>query len=118
MPDTSTLEISRLQEIFEDDVEGIADLLDAAMQTGRGQQDALRDAIDRNDLDAVVRASHAIKGSAANIGGNDVAALAGRIEHTARAGSWDGIAGDADALDSAYELLRTAVVEYRKSISS
>jgi HPt (histidine-containing phosphotransfer) domain-containing protein len=117
MLDTSTLEISRLQEIFEDDIEGIADLLEAAMRTGRAQQDTLREAIARNDLDTVVRASHAIKGSTANIGGNDVAAIAGRIEETARAGVWDGIASDADALDAAYELLRAAVVDYRKSIS-
>ena len=38
MRDTPVLEISRLQEIFEDDTAGIADLLEAAMGTGAGHQ--------------------------------------------------------------------------------
>ncbi len=117
MPDTPTLEISRLEEIFEDDTAGIADLLDAAMLTGIGHQAALRAGIDGHMLDGVMRAAHAIKGSSANIGGNEVAAIAARIEDAARANSWDGIAEDADALDAAYERLRAAVVAYRASVA-
>ena len=117
MRDTPTLEISRLQEIFEDDTVGIADLLDAAMDTGAGHQAALRDGIGRSDLESVMRAAHAIKGSSANVGGNEVAEVAGRIEAAARAHTWDGIAADADALDAAYERLRVAVAGYRKSIA-
>jgi HPt (histidine-containing phosphotransfer) domain-containing protein len=117
MADTPTLEISRLEEIFEDDTEGIADLLEAAMQTGATHQATVRDAIARNSLPDVMRAAHAIKGSSANIGGNEVAAVAARIEAAARANTWDGIAEDADALAAAYDRLRQAVAEYRASIS-
>ncbi len=117
MRDTPTLEISRLEEIFEDDTAGIADLLAAAMETGATHQAALREGIAREDLGAVMRASHAIKGSSANIGGNEVAAVAGRIETAARAGTWEGIAADADALDAAYEQLRGAVAAYRESVA-
>ncbi len=116
MPDTPTLEISRLEEIFEDDTAGIADLLDAAMNTGATHQAALREGIEQNDLDGVMRAAHAIKGSSANIGGNEVAAVAARIETAARAGTWDGVAVNADELDVAYERLRSAVSAYRKSV--
>jgi HPt (histidine-containing phosphotransfer) domain-containing protein len=116
MPDTPTLEISRLEEIFEDDTEGIADLLDAAMQTGAGYQAALRDGIARGVLDDVMRAAHAIKGSTANVGGNEVAEFAGRIEAAARANTWEGIPANADEMDAAYERLRAAVAEYRAGL--
>jgi HPt (histidine-containing phosphotransfer) domain-containing protein len=116
MRDTPTLEISRLQEIFEDDTAGIADLLEAAMETGAAHQAALRDGIATRNLDGVMRASHAIKGSSANIGGNEVADVAARIETAARANTWEGIPADADALDAAYERLRGAVAAYRKSV--
>jgi HPt (histidine-containing phosphotransfer) domain-containing protein len=117
MRDTATLEISRLAEIFEDDTDGIADLLEAAMLTGASHQAALRAGIDEQQLDAVMRAAHAIKGSSANIGGNEVAEVAARIEDAARANTWDGIPADADALDAAYERLRAAVVDYRASLA-
>jgi HPt (histidine-containing phosphotransfer) domain-containing protein len=117
MADTSTLEISRLEEIFEDDTAGIADLLEAAMETGALHQNALRDGIAHRDLDEVMRAAHAIKGSAANIGGNDVAAVAGRIEAAARANTWNGIDSDADELDEQYDRLRDAVAAYRASLA-
>jgi HPt (histidine-containing phosphotransfer) domain-containing protein len=117
MVDTPVLEISRLEEIFEDDAAGIADLLEAAMGTGAANQAALRDAIARHELDDVMRAAHAIKGSTANIGGNEVAAVAGRIETAARAKTWDGIEPAAIELDQAYERLREAVRAYRAGVS-
>jgi HPt (histidine-containing phosphotransfer) domain-containing protein len=117
MRDTPTLEISRLEEIFEEDTAGIADLLDAAMETGAAHQAALRDGISRNDLDSVMRAAHAIKGSSANIGGNEVAEVAARIEDAARANTWDGIPSNADDLSAAYDRLRVAVAAYRESVS-
>jgi HPt (histidine-containing phosphotransfer) domain-containing protein len=117
MHDTPILEISRLQEIFEDDTGGIADLLEAAMRTGAGNQEQLRAAIARNALEDVMRTAHAIKGSTANIGGNQVAEIAARIENAARANSWDGVADDARELDAAYERLREAVRAYRAEVS-
>jgi HPt (histidine-containing phosphotransfer) domain-containing protein len=117
MGDTPTLEISRLEEIFEDDTAGIADLLEAAMGTGATNQATLRDALARRALDDVMRAAHAIKGSTANIGGNEVAEVAGRIEAAARAQTWDGIEPAAIELDEAYERLREAVRAYRAGLA-
>jgi HPt (histidine-containing phosphotransfer) domain-containing protein len=117
MPDTPILEISRLEEIFEDDTAGIADLLEAAMETGATTQAALRDAIERRALNDVMRAAHSIKGSSANVGGNEVAEVAGRIEAAARADTWDGIEPALIELDEAYERLRAAVRAYRAEIS-
>jgi HPt (histidine-containing phosphotransfer) domain-containing protein len=117
MGDTPILEISRLEEIFEDDTAGIADLLEAAMGTGAANQATLHDAMDRHALDDVMRAAHAIKGSTANIGGNEVAAVAATIENAARAQTWDGIEPAIIELDRAYERLREAVRAYRAEIS-
>ena len=116
MPDTLVLEISRLQEIFEDDTAGIVELLESAMKTGQGYQNALRTGIEQHVLEDVMRAAHAIKGSSANIGGNEVSAVAARIEDAARASTWSGVAEDADELDRAYERLREAVRAYRAEV--
>jgi HPt (histidine-containing phosphotransfer) domain-containing protein len=117
MRDTPILEISRLQEIFEDDTAGIVELLESAMRTGAGYQATLRSAVEGRALEEVMRAAHAIKGSAANVGGNEVAVVAARIEDAARADVWDGIAEDTVELDLAYERLREAVEEYRTAVS-
>jgi HPt (histidine-containing phosphotransfer) domain-containing protein len=117
MGDTQILEISRLEEVFEDDTAGIADLLEAAMGTGATNQATLHDALARRALDDVMRAAHAIKGSTANIGGNEVAAAAAIIENAARAQTWDGIEPAAIELDLAYERLREAVRAYRAGIT-
>jgi HPt (histidine-containing phosphotransfer) domain-containing protein len=117
MVDTPILEISRLEEIFQEDTAGIADLLDAAMGTGATTQAALRAAFARRALDDVMRAAHSIKGSSANVGGNEVAAIAGRIEAAARAQTWDGIEPALGELDEAYERLREAVRAYRAGLS-
>jgi HPt (histidine-containing phosphotransfer) domain-containing protein len=117
MPDTPILEISRLVEIFEDDTAGIVELLESAMKTGAGYQAALRSGLEKKVLDDVMRAAHAIKGSAANVGGNEVADVAAKIENAARAETWEGIPENADALDAAYNRLREAVAAYRTEVS-
>jgi HPt (histidine-containing phosphotransfer) domain-containing protein len=116
MRDTPTLEISRLVEVFEDDTAGIVSLLEAALRTGAGHRGLLHEAIARGALVDVMKTSHAIKGSSANIGGNEVAAIAGRIETAARAETWDGIAEAAGELDGAYERLGRAVAAYRAEV--
>lgn len=117
MVDTSILEISRLEEVFEDDTAGIADLLDAAMGTGAKNQASLRDALARRALEDVRKAAHSIKGSSANIGGAEVAAMAALIEEAAHAETWDGIEPAARELDAAYERLRLAVRAYRAGLT-
>ena len=65
-----------------------------------------------------MRAAHAIKGSAANIGGNEVAAA--RRDHRkcgARTDLGRDRAGTLIELDQAYERLREAVRAYRAGIS-
>lgn len=115
--DTPILAISRLQEIFEDDTAGIADLLDGAMRTATDWEAALGNALAHRAFDDVLWGAHAIMGSAANIGGNEVAAIAGRIESAARAKNWAGVELAINDLSQAYERLRTSVRAYRASLA-
>ncbi|GAC1402144.1 MAG: Hpt domain-containing protein [Candidatus Velthaea sp.] len=117
MPDKSVLDLSRLQEAFEDDVAGIADLLEMALGTGSKHVAALRGGIAEHDLAAVSRAAHSIKGSSSNVGANCVARLATEIESRARCGDWVGIAQLALEVENAYADLRVTVAAYRATVS-
>jgi HPt (histidine-containing phosphotransfer) domain-containing protein len=114
----AVLDLSRLQEAFEDDVAGIADLLEMALGTGAKHTKTLRDGIAAADLTAVAKAAHGIKGSASNIGAPGVTAVAIQIEDRIRSGSWDGVAELAEALDAAYAALRETVADYRRAITT
>ncbi|GAC1418142.1 MAG: hypothetical protein NVSMB5_09390 [Candidatus Velthaea sp.] len=117
MRDKAILDLSRLQGAFDDDVTGIADLLEMALETGAKHLHALHAGLQSADLGAVSRAAHSIKGSTSNIGANSAALLASDIESRARSGTWDGIAALADELDRAYSELRASVAAYRAEIS-
>ena len=116
MPDNEILDLSRLIEAFEDDTAGIAELLEMALETGRKHRIALAEAIAAGDVEGVRRSAHSIKGSSGNIGANAVMALAAALEDRARAGDLSGAAGQAAAIDAAYERVEAEVRAYRASL--
>lgn len=116
MPDNSILDLTRLEEAFEDDVAGIADLLDMALETGKKHVDALRDGIADHDLNKVARAAHGVKGSASNIGASAVTEIANAIDDLARGSVWEDIPALTDDLEAAYAELRATVVAYRRAV--
>jgi HPt (histidine-containing phosphotransfer) domain-containing protein len=118
MPDKSVLDLTRLEEAFEDDVGGIAELLEMALDTGEKHRLNLHEGIAARDLAAVSRAAHSIKGSASNIGAERVAACAAQIEERVRDESWADVPQLASGLDAAYAALRDAVAAYRARITS
>jgi len=117
MPDKEILDLTRLQEAFEDDVTGIADLLDMALETGKKHRRAMEQGLASGDATAVARAAHGIKGSAGNIGANVVYRLAAELDERARTGSLDGARERADAIDAAYARVAEEVRAYRASVS-
>lgn len=117
MPDKDILNLARLEEAFEDDTEGIADLLGMALNTGMQHLERLRTGIADGDIGTVSRAAHGIKGSASNVGAGVVAEISGEIEERARSGVWEGIAGLTDQLEGAYAQLRTSVAAYCAKVS-
>lgn len=116
MPDKSILDLSRLEEAFEDDVVGIADLLEMALETGAKHVRSMREGIEAHEIEKVSRAAHGVKGSASNIGAPAVTAVATSIEERARLGSWDDIPGLTDRLEATYAELRAAVGQYRAEV--
>jgi HPt (histidine-containing phosphotransfer) domain-containing protein len=113
LPDKAILDIARLEEAFEDDVEGIADLLEMALETGRKHRRALEEGLAAGDASIVARAAHGIKGSSGNIGANVVYRLATELDACARTGNLDGAREAVDAIDEAYARVAEQVRAYR-----
>jgi len=118
LPDKEILDISRLEEAFEDDVNGIADLLEMALETGKKHRRALEDGLRAGDAQAVARAAHGIKGSAGNIGANVVYRLATELDARARTGNLDGARDRVDGIDAAYARVADEVRAYRAATQS
>jgi HPt (histidine-containing phosphotransfer) domain-containing protein len=116
LPDKPILDLTRLEEAFEDDRAGIAELLEMALDTGAKHRASMEDALARADAGALARAAHGIKGSAGNIGALEVAALATELDRRARAGNLDGARERVDAIAAAYERLAAEVRAYRNAL--
>ena len=116
MPDRNILDLSRLEEAFEDDVAGIAELLEMALETGRKHRRALEDGLAAGDAQVVARAAHGIKGSAGNIGANEVYRLATELDARARTGNLDGARERIDAIHAEYERVAEEVRAYRAGL--
>jgi HPt (histidine-containing phosphotransfer) domain-containing protein len=116
LPDKAILDITRLEEAFEDDVEGIADLLEMALETGRKHRGALEEGLAAGDASIVARAAHGIKGSSGNIGANVVYRLATELDARARTGNLDGAREAVDAIDAAYARVADEVRVYRANL--
>lgn len=117
MPNDDVLDLTRLQEAFGDDVLGIADLLEMALETGQKHRRALHDGLAADDARIVARAAHGIKGSAGNIGANAVYHLAAELDARARTGDLNGARERIDAIDAAYARVADEVRAYRASVS-
>lgn len=116
MPDKEILDLTRLEEAFEDDTAGIAELLEMALQTGAKHRRAIDDALAAKDAPGVARAAHGIKGSAGNIGANVVYQLAAELDQRARTGDLADAPERLAAIDAAYVQVADQVRAYRASL--
>ena len=116
MQDNEILDLSRLEEAFEDDTAGIAELLEMALETGAKHRQSMEEGLAAGDATVVARAAHGIKGSAGNIGAARVAALATELDQRARTGNLDGARERIDAIGAAYDELAERVRTYREGI--
>lgn len=73
--------------------------------------EAIRHAVARRDAAAVHRASHALRGLAANLGGTDVAAVALTIEECSMRGDLSDIVAMMERLDAALSSLNAELHE-------
>jgi HPt (histidine-containing phosphotransfer) domain-containing protein len=112
----NVLDLARLEEAFEDDTAGIAELLEMALETGAKHQRALVEGVAAGDAEMVRRAAHAIKGSSGNIGANTVMHLADELETRARAGNLAGAGERVQAIGAEYERVAEAVHAYKAQV--
>jgi HPt (histidine-containing phosphotransfer) domain-containing protein len=117
LPDKTVLDLSRLEEAFEDDRNGIADLLEMALETGAKHRRALEEGLANSDAVMVARAAHGIKGSAGNIGAIGLYEIAADLDERARTGNLDGADERIRAIGGAYARVATEIREYRIAIS-
>jgi len=117
LPDKQILDITRLEEAFEDDTAGIVELLEMALETGRKHCVVLGEAIAAGDATAAARAAHGIKGSAGNIGANGVMGLAAELDSRARTGDLTGAADQLREIERGYAQVAEQVRIYRESLS-
>ncbi len=117
MPDREILDLTRLEEAFEDDTAGIAELLGMALETGKKHRRALDEGLAAGDAQVVARAAHGIKGSAGNIGANVVYRLATELDARARTGNLDGARERIEAIHAAYERVAAEVRAYQESVA-
>jgi HPt (histidine-containing phosphotransfer) domain-containing protein len=116
LPDKDVLDLTNLEEAFEDDVAGIAELLEMALATGAKHCAALADGLARGDSEVVRKAAHSIKGSAGNIGALSVMHLASELQERARAGSLAGARELVDAIAVGYAAVAREVRAYRDRV--
>lgn len=117
MPDKQILDLARLEEAFEDDTGGIAELLEMALETGAKHRNTLSQGLAAGDAAVIAKAAHSIKGSAGNIGAGEVAQLAAELDERARAGELDDARERVEAIDAAYARLTERVRAYRSSLA-
>jgi HPt (histidine-containing phosphotransfer) domain-containing protein len=112
---TDTLDLSNLNEAFDGDREGIAELLDESLEFIAGTQTEMRAALASGDAAAIAKSAHTLKGTSANIGANVVRAISARIESDAKAGELGNLAPMFTELGDALEALREAVSAYKQA---
>jgi HPt (histidine-containing phosphotransfer) domain-containing protein len=88
--------VSALYELFGEDREALADLIDSFVEEAPERLAELHSGADVNDTELVGRAAHTLKSNGSTFGAHELAALCRRLETSARA---DELAGSAELID-------------------
>ncbi len=94
-------QLESLRELAAGDNSFVAAVIDAFLPQLESTPGALRKALAAGDGQAVAELAHSLKGSAANVGAEDVSGLALRIEQLGRAGDLEAVPPLIDELASA-----------------
>jgi HPt (histidine-containing phosphotransfer) domain-containing protein len=73
--------------------------------------EALRRAVELKDMQGAERKSHLIKGAAANVGGDELRAVAFKMERAAKGGEIDFVAAHLDEINLQFLRLKNAITE-------
>lgn len=91
-------QLSHLRELAAGDVSFLASVIDAFLPQLERIPEALRRAAAEDTPQAVAELAHSLKGSAGNVGAEDVSKLCLTIEQLARGGDLDGVGALIDEL--------------------
>jgi HPt (histidine-containing phosphotransfer) domain-containing protein len=111
------LNLGRLEDVLGDDRDSIAEILELAAGTCRGALTNLRGTDASAPLE-VARYAHAMKGAAANVGAEELAAVATELEIAARTGALERLNTFVQQIADAYERFEVAVKEYRAGLTA
>ncbi|MBB4657552.1 Hpt domain-containing protein [Parvularcula dongshanensis] len=96
--------------------EAVEPILDAFWQSNDELADQLSNALSSQDIDAIAKAAHALKGSASNLGAVRMAETAREIEYAGKASDLPAVRSAYDRLFGDIEVTKAAFVQLMASI--
>ncbi len=114
-PPTPVVSRDELLQRVEGDLQLLQDLVEVFREDLPGRLRALRDALERDDLDAVLAGAHAIKGSVSTFAAAAAYEAASQLEDLARSGKDDGLKTATDVLEREISRLQPALREILES---
>lgn len=101
--------IDRLLEMTGGDPEFLRELIATYLEDGAAQLEAMRDAVARDDAEALVRPAHSLKSNSASMGADDLAAICRSLEADARTGRLGGAAERVAEASAEFDRVRDAL---------
>jgi HPt (histidine-containing phosphotransfer) domain-containing protein len=109
-------QLSHLRELAAGDASFLASVIDAFLPQLERIPEELRQAAAQDTPQAVAELAHSLKGSAGNVGAEDVSKLCLEIEQLARGGELDGVGSLIDELAAAARATHRAFEEEKARI--
>ena len=114
MQRVTPVDLNRLQEMVGDDPEFIEELLDTFVESTEELMTPLRAGVQSGDAQAVMRESHRLKGSSANVGAEALQEQSHELEKMGRAGSLDRAAEVLAEIETEFARVREFLAERRR----
>lgn len=109
------IDLGRLEEIAGDDPEFIDEILVTFVESTNELMEPLREGVRAGDAAAILRESHRLKGSSANIGAVVLQAHSFELEKLGRAGATEGAAELLARIESEFDRLCRFLDDRRRS---
>lgn len=103
----------RLVEMTGGELDFVDELVDTYVADGRSQVDSLRAAMERGDIEAVVRAAHSLKSSSVNVGALALGERCRTLEEAARGGPVEDAAAQVNSIAADFDEVVTALLDAR-----
>jgi len=109
-------QLANLLDVMDGDTDLVIEVIDLFLEDAPGRIAGVVTAFDRGDADALMRAAHSLKGSAANVGAKGLTGLCANLERRGRKASLAGAAGLCVSLQREFEVVRSALTSERERL--